>query len=209
MVALTPLGIAALALLAERPMHPYEMYQLLLQRHEDRVVKVRRGSLYHAVDRLLEQGLAAVRGTERAGNRPERTSYEITDAGREALGSTIADILATPVNEYPRFPLALGESHHLPRHEVAALLGARVALLHAELAEIERLMTAASATGIPRLYWIDADYRATLLRAEISWLTATVAEIETGALPWLDSGAGTGPGTVSGTDPTHTLHSPN
>lgn len=205
MVALTPLGIAALALLAERPMHPYEMYQLLIQRHEDRVVKVRRGSLYHAVDRLLEQGLAAVRGTERAGNRPERTSYEITDAGRERLGSTIAELLATPVSEYPRFPQALGESHNLPQHEVTELLGARIALLRAELAEIEQLMAGATAKGIARLYWFDADYSATLLRAQITWLTATAAEIEAGALPWPDSVIGTGPGT----DPTHTLHSPN
>ena len=193
MVALTPLGIAALALLAERPMHPYEMYQLLIQRREDRVVKVRRGSLYHAVDRLLEQGLAAVRGTERAGNRPERTSYEITDAGRERLGGTIAELLATPVNEYPRFPLALGESHNLPRQEVTELLGARVALLQAELAEIEQLMAGAAARGVPRLYWVDVDYRATLLRTEISWLTATVADIASGDLPWLDTGAATFP----------------
>ena len=193
MVALTPLGIAALALLAERPMHPYEMYQLLIQRREDRVVKVRRGSLYHAVDRLLEQGLAAVRGTERAGNRPERTSYEITDAGRERLGGTIAELLATPVNEYPRFPLALGECHNLPRHEVIELLGARIALLQAELAEIEQLMAGATARGVPRLYWVDVDYRATLHRTEISWLTATVADIASGDLPWLDSGAATFP----------------
>ena len=43
---LTPLGVASLALLAEEPMHPYEMYQLLMARHEDRLVKVRPGTLY-------------------------------------------------------------------------------------------------------------------------------------------------------------------
>jgi len=36
MSAPTSLGISVLALLAERPMHPYEMYRLLLDRHEDR-----------------------------------------------------------------------------------------------------------------------------------------------------------------------------
>ena len=45
MAELTPLGLAALALLAERPMHPYEMYQTLVHRREDRNVKVRPGSL--------------------------------------------------------------------------------------------------------------------------------------------------------------------
>ena len=70
--SLTPLGVAALSLLVEEPMHPYEMYQLLVARHEDRLVKVRPGTLYHAVGRLEEQGLVEATGTEREGNRPER-----------------------------------------------------------------------------------------------------------------------------------------
>src|ERR1700759_3275317 len=54
---LTSLGISVLALLRERPMHGYEMFQTLVQRHADRIVKVRPGSLYHAVDRLTEEQL--------------------------------------------------------------------------------------------------------------------------------------------------------
>lgn len=68
--ALTPLGITVLALLFERPMHPYEMYQLLIQRRDDRLVKIRPGSLYHTVDRLERQELVVALGTEREGNRP-------------------------------------------------------------------------------------------------------------------------------------------
>ena len=49
MSRLSPLALSTLALLTERPMHPYEMYQLMLQRREDRVVKVSAGSLYRAV----------------------------------------------------------------------------------------------------------------------------------------------------------------
>lgn len=184
MTALTPLGIAALALLMERPMHPYEMYQLLIRRSEDRVVKVRPGSLYHAVDRLAEQGLASVRSTERAGNRPERTSYEITDAGRERLGSTIAEILATPVNEYPRFSLALNEAHHLPQGEVTALLDVRLGLLRADLENLEAGIARVTAESVDRRYWIDVEYQAALLRAEIAWITTTIAEIESGSLSW-------------------------
>ena len=59
---LTPLAVAALALLAERPSHPYEMYQTLVQRSEDRLVKVRPGSLYHTVDRLEAHGFVRATG---------------------------------------------------------------------------------------------------------------------------------------------------
>src|SRR6478752_4124160 len=89
--ALTPLGLAALSLLVEEPMHPYEMFQLLIARHEDRLVKVRPGTLYHAVGRLEEQGLVAATGTDREGNRPERTTYKISAAGREALTARLQD----------------------------------------------------------------------------------------------------------------------
>lgn len=184
MPALTPLGISALALLVERPMHPYEMYQLLIRRSEDRVVKVRPGSLYHAVDRLAEQGLATVRSTERAGNRPERTTYEITDAGRERLRSTVAEMLATPVNEYPRFSLALNEAHHLPQAEVVALLTQRLDLLHADLDYLEAGMVRVANEKVERRYWIDVGYQAAIVRAEIEWITSTIGEIESDALSW-------------------------
>ena len=36
-----PLAFAVLGSLSERPMHPYEMYQTLLQRREDYLVKIR------------------------------------------------------------------------------------------------------------------------------------------------------------------------
>jgi len=49
MAELTPLAISVLALLEERSMHAYEMYQLLITRHNDRLLKVRPGSLYHTV----------------------------------------------------------------------------------------------------------------------------------------------------------------
>ncbi len=59
---LTPLAVSALALLNEHPMHPYEMYQSLLERHKDRIVKVRPGSLYHTVERLHAADLVEITG---------------------------------------------------------------------------------------------------------------------------------------------------
>ena len=102
---LTPLTLAALALLAERPMHPYEMYQLSMQRRDHRLVKIKPGTLYHAVRRLAESGLVAVVSTEREGNRPERTTYEITDAGRDQLQSSVALMLAQVARGVPGVPL--------------------------------------------------------------------------------------------------------
>ncbi|MET8046843.1 hypothetical protein ABZU75_04515 [Streptosporangium sp. NPDC005286] len=44
-----------------------------------------RNSVYQTIDRLLRAGLIAVRETSCEENRPERTDYEPTEAGRETL----------------------------------------------------------------------------------------------------------------------------
>lgn len=181
---LTPLGVAALALLMERPMHPYEMYQTLVQRSEDRVVKVRPGSLYHTVDRLAGQGLVRATGTEREGNRPERTTYEITEHGGLALSERVTEILATPINEYPEFPLALGESHNLPVETVIQLLRNRVSLLRADLGFMEAGIRALEAKKLPRRYWINVQYTRTLREVEVTWLESLIDDLESGELSW-------------------------
>ncbi|BDH58819.1 hypothetical protein MTP03_37580 [Tsukamurella sp. PLM1] len=131
--ALSPLAIAALALLIERDMHPYEMFTTMVERHEELVVKLRAGSLYHAVKRLADDALVVAVGTERDGNRPERTTYAITERGRERLRSTVAGMLAGPTEEYPQFPLAIAEAHNLDRGLVLDLLRSRLAQLEAQL----------------------------------------------------------------------------
>ncbi|ALE07052.1 transcriptional regulator [Arthrobacter sp. ERGS1:01] len=181
---LTPLGVSALGLLAERPMHPYEMYQLLIHRHEDRLVKVRPGTLYHTVGRLAAANLVEPVGTDREGNRPERTTYGILPAGRVTLERRIKELLAVPVNEYPRFPQALGEAHNLPAGVVVELLDQRLAVLEAELAELDSQAAEVGAKGIEQKFWIDLGYQQAQLGAEIRWVGRLRAGIDSGAIPW-------------------------
>ncbi len=189
-----PLAVSALGLLHERPMHPYEMVQLLLARSEDRLVKVRPGSLYHAVDRLAADGLVRSVGTERAGNRPERTTYAITPEGVDAMQDWIRQSLATPAAEYPRFPLALGQAHNLPRGEVVRLLGRRLAALRGQDAELAAGEDLVRAKSLDERYWIDLSYTRALLAAEIDHLTRLVQRIQSGELSWPDPPAPEPPG---------------
>ncbi|KQR53412.1 transcriptional regulator [Leifsonia sp. Leaf336] len=182
--SLTPLAVAALALLAEGPTHPYEMYQTLVMRSEDRLVKVRPGSLYHTVDRLARQGLVRSTGTEREGNRPERTTYEITEEGTLALGERVADIIATPVNEFPEFPLGLGEAHNLPLETVIDLLRKRVGLLRADIALLDDGIRRVTAKELPAKYWLDVRYLRTMAEADASALEALIDDLDSGSISW-------------------------
>lgn len=181
---LTPLGVAALSLLVEEPMHPYEMYQLLMARHEDRLVKVRPGTLYHAVGRLEEHGLVDASGTGREGNRPERTTYTISAAGREALTQRLQDMLANPVNEYPSFPLAVAEAYNLPADVVVELLDRRLQSLQEQLDFLVSAEELVRGKGVERKYWIDVQYQQAMLRCEIDWIRSLQDQLGSGQLAW-------------------------
>ncbi len=181
--SVTALGVSVLALLFERPMHPYEMWQVLGTRLRDRLVKVRPGSLYHAVERLERDELVTATGVDRQGNRPERTTYEITDAGRDAVRQWVADTVRVPAPEYPRFPLGLSELHNLSSAEALTLLDERIAALDAQLVDLDVL--ADTARDVPELFTVPFAYTRAMIRAELDWLRAFVGRVRAGDVPWV------------------------
>lgn len=181
---LNPLAISVLALLNERPMHPYEMYLLLLERQQDRIVKVRPGSLYHTVERLADEELVRATGTARAGNRPERTTYTITATGRDALVDRVGELIRVPVNEYPAFVVALAESHNVDRRAVLGLLAERIDHLQDLVAGTEKLHAQVNERAVPEAYTLVVGYLRTMHDTERRWLGALAERIENEDLPW-------------------------
>ncbi|MFD4367850.1 PadR family transcriptional regulator [Rhodococcus sp. NPDC058521] len=182
---LTPLAVTVLGLLGERAMHPYEMYQLAAFRRGERLVKIRPGSLYHTVDRLERDGMVVAVGTDRDGKRPERTTYEITDAGRGAIEGTLHRMLEVPVNEYARFPVALAEAHNLDVETVIGLLRKRIAALSEEIDAVSEKWVMADEMNLPRIFRFGEEYLQVVARAEREWLTGVIEQLETGEIPWL------------------------
>src|SRR6266700_1990718 len=145
----SPLAMTALLVLAGGPMHPYEMQRRIKQWGKDLVVNVgQRANLYKTVERLNRAGLIAIRQTERDHRFPERTVYELTDDGLRVGLEWLTDMLATPRNEFPRFPAALSFLMVLPPPKVLAALVARSEGLRERLAELDRELTVEP--GLPR-----------------------------------------------------------
>lgn len=167
---LTPLGLMVLALLREDDMHPYEMIRLMRQRHDDRIVPLTNGTMYHTVARLERHGLLAEVGVDREGNRPERTTYTLTDAGEAAVPEWVRREL--PQLDRPtEFRVALAEVHNLPREEVVALLRERRDALERARDRHRDGRTKALGLGVLEQYLIEVDRERALLEAELNWLT--------------------------------------
>ncbi len=181
----SPLMLMVLVLLAEAPMHPYEMQRLMVWRGKDQVVRVQRGSLYPAVERLARAGLIEPLETERAGRRPERTVYQLTDEGRDTAETWLASMIRTVRNEYPEFPAALSFIPMLSATEARDQLQARRITLGKEIAAMRALAGEMSDNfQLPRLFVIEDEYKLAMLEAEHSWVGRVLDELASGELYW-------------------------
>jgi DNA-binding PadR family transcriptional regulator len=181
-----PLALAVMALLYERPMHPYEMVSTMRERDKHQAIKLRYSSLYSVVAALEREGLAVELETQRDGRRPERTVYGITEAGRAEFLDWLRELLREPAKEYTRFAAGLSFVAALPPGEVLALLAERASLLEEEVEGMRKRMDAVMAQGLPRLFLVEDEHELVLREAELSWVRGLVREIEDGAFEGLD-----------------------
>lgn len=174
-----------LVLLAEAPMHPYEMQRVMQARGKDTVVRVQRGSLYPAVERLVAAGLIEPAETERDGRRPERTVYRITEDGRDTAEMWLTGMLREVRNEYPEFPAALSFLPMLSAADARIELTARLVGLGKSIAAIRSVTEGHSARfKLPRLFLIETEYQLTMLEAQYRWVSDVVEDIAEGRLHW-------------------------
>jgi DNA-binding PadR family transcriptional regulator len=178
-----PLALAVMALLYERPMHPYEMVTLMRERGKHETVRLRYSSLYSVVSALEREELIVARETVREGRRPERTIYGITDAGREEFLTWLRELVREPVKEYTQFAAGLSFLAGLPPEEAIALLRERVGRLEEETGEMRSQLDAAMEQyNLPRLFLVESEHELMLREAELGWVRDLVRDIEAGEL---------------------------
>src|SRR5499427_5856888 len=177
-----PLALAVLASLHERPMHPYEMASTMRERGKEQSIKLNYGSLYTVVDSLAKNGLIEAVEARREGRRPERTVYQLTDAGRARLDAWMSELIAEPVKEYPQFEAALSLLPVLHPDTVAELLRTRIRLLQMEIAQARTMISTAHNARLPRLLLIEGEYHVAMREAELFWVKQLAAELEAGTL---------------------------
>lgn len=175
--------VAVLAFLHEAPMHPYQMQQLLRLRHKDEILALKRGSLYHAIARLLRAGLIAVWTTNREGKRPERTIYRITPAGLTEFINTIRSMVTIPRRESSEFLAAMSFLVHLDPEEAAQRLTERAQRLQTEVGQLTARLASAS-PHVARINLIESEYLLSMLKAELGCVKGLEKDILSGKLVW-------------------------
>jgi DNA-binding PadR family transcriptional regulator len=178
------LALAVLSYLSQRPMHPYELSRTLRGHGDARSVKFTHGSLYTVMRALAAAGFIAEQGTSRQGQRPERTVYAITGAGRAELVDWLRELLAEPEHEYPHFVTALSLLGALHPDEAVDLLRRRLSRLGQVRSETRALIDETLAVGVHPMFQIEEDYRLALLDAEIAFVADLIDRITNPTTGW-------------------------
>ena len=181
-----PLALAVLVCLYERPMHPYEVAQTLRSRAKHESVRLNYGSLYAVVDSLEHRGLIRAGETVREGRRPERTVYEITDAGARELTDWLTELIAAPTKEYPHFMAGLSFLPALDTGDALDALRQRALALEMRLTQMRAALRAGTEAGLPRLFELEGEYEERMMETELDFVRGLVKEIDNGSLDGIE-----------------------
>jgi DNA-binding PadR family transcriptional regulator len=162
--------LLVLWLLSEQSLHGYRIKKILDDEGLRFWFPVEYASIYAVLRTLVRGGYVESVAVEREGQRPERTRYAITAAGR----SHLAGLLERAWQELPPvgdpFALALAARSDLPdERKVPTLLTARLQALRERLARLNALERAAPAPEM-------VQRQRALAEAEAAWVEAQLTK---------------------------------
>jgi len=121
-------------LAASGPLHGHQIRQQAQNDRTETWTDIQVGSVYGALKRLASENLIREVRTEKVGNRPERTIYEITVEGRHALAALHDAALRELDRHHDPFDLALAQARDIPQEHLEQIVGNRLGALRVQLA---------------------------------------------------------------------------
>ncbi len=119
---------------ASGPLHGHQIRQQALTDRTESWTDIQVGSVYGALKRLANEDLIREVRTEKVGNRPERTVYEITPEGRRSLAAIHETALRELDRHHDPFDLALTQSRDIPGEHLEQVVENRIGALRVQLA---------------------------------------------------------------------------
>ncbi|MBI3648347.1 MAG: helix-turn-helix transcriptional regulator [Actinobacteria bacterium] len=164
--------VLVLGLLAEEPLHGYDVLERIRARSIGLWAAVGRASVYQALHRLERDGFVSGRAQE-GGRGPDRRVFKITRTGRARLRGSIGELAGELDPFETGAGLALGFAHLLPAGERKAVVEARERALEALLEALRAGRAGlAGPPGEPGEASSGAmlDRQRALVEAELAWI---------------------------------------
>ena len=170
-MAVPKVELIVLGLLAEEPMHGYDLLERFRTRSMGFWVDVGKASVYQALVRLERGGLVSGRDREGVGG-PERRVFQITRAGRSRLDDGLAERAGELAPYGSEAVTALGFAHLLSASEARAAVGTRTRSVTDLLDELrtERARVVDERGNGRTVANALLDRQEALAKAELAWL---------------------------------------
>jgi DNA-binding PadR family transcriptional regulator len=131
---LTTADLIVLSLLAERPMHGYDLVREYERQEVADWASVSKAQVYYALQKLVGLSLIAPVQSDGSADARDKMSYQPTNEGLVGLKLALSERDWASTRVAQPFATWLGLSIHLPQSEINQHLQARATFLAAELA---------------------------------------------------------------------------
>jgi DNA-binding PadR family transcriptional regulator len=163
MVQLLILGL----FIAQGEAYPYQLLQLIRQRHYDAFITITKGSFYYNIDVLEEMGALAVTAYLPTKNAfVSKTSYVITDQGRALFKQLAAKQLLKPDKFQSPSALGLLLASDVAPDVLSQSLAQHVADLERECQSLEKALQVTDLTALQQEL---LQHRLTLQKSDLNW----------------------------------------
>lgn len=175
--------LVILGLLRERPLYGYEIKHII-EEHMGDWTSIAFGSIYFALAKLAEENFVKKVATEQEGNRPSRSVYQITQAGREEFLRLLREVWSEFERQYFSIDIGLAFMDALPLEEVKGYLNKRVRQLVEILKYLDsHLDEQLERQEMPRSAVAVFDHSRVHLEAELAWTKDLLEKVERGEYP--------------------------
>lgn len=172
-----------LGLLRERPLYGYEIKHII-EDHMGDWTSIAFGSIYFALGKLAEEGFVEKVSVEQDGNRPSRSVYEVTGAGRDEFMRLLRESWQHVERQYFELDVCLFFMRYLPLEEAKDYLRSRRMILEQALSEVrEHREEQLANPHVPALAGAIFDHTLVHTEAELRWVSDLLEKMESGTYP--------------------------
>lgn len=159
-----------LGLLLSHDMHGYQLNEML-QQNPSTPIALKKSNTYRLLNKMEQEGWVTYI-EEQEGNRPQRQTYTVTEAGKAAFYDLLRKNLANPPS--PEFPGVVGFDflYMLPVEEVIPLLKQRLKAVSAQFEALDSLDVDIRQTHLAAMYLH------TYYAREIQWLDDLIQHLQ-------------------------------
>jgi len=171
-------NLIILSLLRMRPMHGYEIQQLIQTNRMDTWTSLLSGSIYYSLNKMEQDGLIRTEAEERTGARI-RKIYAITDKGETNFQQMVRDSLTVPPHSVKSdFSLGLAWIESIPKEEAIQLLEQNLQQVEQTLTEWHLGKEIKSQYGLSPFTEASFDNAIALLEQDINYLNRILALLQ-------------------------------